>query len=237
MVMPNGGRYQGAVDDRPISRDAASADATPGPKGLRRMARPLARQRRLTTVMAGLALLITCAVGVIGLVAAVNAKVAVLAVARDVPYGTTLTEQDIATAKISDDPALSPISADDIDSIVGKVARTELAAGSLLTRDQLVDELKPAAGTQAVSLPLRADQYPAQGLRPRDSVLVVTTPQADGDPSAVEPDQIPATVVAVGSASETGDRVVDVLVGSDSGPKLAAWAATGRIGLVLEPRR
>ncbi|GAB3435039.1 hypothetical protein GCM10027569_86690 [Flindersiella endophytica] len=166
-----------------------------------------------------------------------DAKVAVLAVTRVVPYGTTLTEQDLATAKISDDPALSPILAGDINRVVGKVARTDLAAGSLLTRDQLVDELEPATGTRSVSLPLRADQYPAQGLRPRDSVLVVTTPQPDGDPSAVEPDQIPATVVAVGSASETGDRVVDVVVGSDSGPKLAGWAATGRIGLVLEPRR
>ena len=81
-----------------------------------------------------------------------------------------------------------------------------------------------------------ATRMPAGGLAPGDRVLVVDTPAAEADPSAVAPATIPATVVRVGGMDVNGVTVVDVTVATGDGPALAARAATGRIAVVVQPR-
>jgi flagella basal body P-ring formation protein FlgA len=92
-------------------------------------------------------------------------RVAVLAVARDVPVGAIVTADDLTIAHVSADPNLSPIRASEEGSIVGQVAAVDLTAGSLLTRSALNQGSSGlAAGQQLIGLPLKPGQMPARPL-------------------------------------------------------------------------
>ena len=84
----------------------------------------------------------------------------VLAVARPVPVGATITDTDLTTASVVEDANLSPISASDRSQIVGMVAQVGLVKGELLTRAQVGRGGGLTAGQQLVALPLKPGQYP-----------------------------------------------------------------------------
>ncbi|WNV75296.1 SAF domain-containing protein [Geodermatophilus sp. DSM 44513] len=159
----------------------------------------------------------------------------VIAIARDVPWGQTLTAADLVESRISADPALAPIPYSERDQVIGLIAATTLTPGSLLTRDALTGQRLPAPGQQLVGVGVSAVQLPATTLRPGDDVLLV--PVAGGRvPAAAEgaaPSVVEATVVQTGSPGTDGLRVVDVLVDAADGPDVAARAAAGLIAIVV----
>ena len=168
----------------------------------------------------------------------------VLAVARTVPVGQAITADDLAVARVAADPALQPLPVGQRDQVVGQVAAVELRPGSLLTAGEVTDVAVPGAGQQVVGVAAGSGQLPARGLRPGDRVLLVPVPgdsagaagggsEPVADGPAGEP--IPAQVVQVGPADPNGRSIVDVLVGSHVGPRVAALASTGRVALILVP--
>ena len=200
-----------------------------------RLALPRGR-RRPGLLALGIALTALGALVAVWLVSSAGHRQPVVALVRDVPYGSVITAADLGTAEVSVDPTIRTIPASQATSVVGSVAATNLAAGSLLTRGQLTTIAPPGPGEVLVAVALPASRMPAGGLQPGDRVLIVETPALDADLSATPPATIPATVVRLAPADVNGVTVVDVTVATSDGPALAALTATGRIALVVQPR-
>lgn len=166
----------------------------------------------------------------------------VLAVARDVPVGTAITDADMTTASVVKDASLSPIPSSDRSRIVGLVAHVGLVKGELLTRAQVGSGSGFTAGQQLVALPLKPGQFPVRGLAAQQKVLIVATPGQNGPASSGSPapgssaSGVSGVVVDVGAMNAaTQITVVDVKVESTDGVQVAQLASTGNVALILLP--
>lgn len=171
-----------------------------------------------------------------------TAETEVLAVARDVQVGSTITADDLTIANVTSDPNLSPIPAVQQSEVVGMVAQVPLTRGELLTRAQVGTGTGLAAGEMLVALPLKEGQFPARGVTPGQQVLIVSTPGAAGSTSGTDATggtsdrPTEATVAEVGPVNPTTQvTVVDVRVREDEGPAVAQLASTGSLALILLP--
>jgi hypothetical protein len=161
----------------------------------------------------------------------------VLAVRTTVHRGEIITRDDLMTAQIGVDPALKPLPASAADTVVGKRAAMDLAAGGLVTAEDVTSAVVPAKGMSLVGVSLPPALMPAAQLQSGDQVRIVATPGAQGDvATGTSPTSIGATVVGVRGAGDNGQIVVDVSVPYDQAAELAARAATGKIALVLDSR-
>ena len=134
-------------------------------------------------------------------------------------------------------PALKPLPASAADTVVGKRAAMDLAAGGLVTAEDVTSAVVPAKGMSLVGVSLPPALMPAAQLQSGDQVRIVATPGAQGDlATGTSPTSIGATVVGVRGAGDNGQIVVDVSVPYDQAAELAARAATGKIALVLDSR-
>ena len=79
-------------------------------------------RRRPGLIVAGVALAMVGALFAVWLVASAGQRTGVVVVARDVPYGATLTAQDLTVAEVSLDPSVQAIASDDATTLVGQVA-------------------------------------------------------------------------------------------------------------------
>jgi hypothetical protein len=197
---------------------------------------PAPRRRRRPALLAlAVTMVVLGALGSTYLATSLSQVSPVIAIAREVPRGQTLTAADLVEARISTDPALEPIPYGDRDQVIGLVAATTLAPGSLLIHDALTDQRLPAPGQQLVGVGVSAVQLPTTALRPGDDVLLV--PVATGSASAPTEGRVPravtATVVRTGPPGTDGLRVVDVLVDATDGPDVAARAAAGLVAIVV----
>ena len=175
-----------------------------------------------------------------------TARTEVLAVARDVQVGSTITAEDLTVANVTSDPNLSPIPASQRSQIVGMVAQVPLTRGELLTGAQVGPDSGFTAGEMLVALPLKEGQFPVGGLNPSQQVLIVATPGSagstggSGTPSADSDgprgQQIDATVAEVGPLNQaTQVAVIDVRVSANDGVRVAELASTGNLALILLP--
>lgn len=205
-------------------------------------AAPLRPRRRPVFIALGVALAAAGGVLTATIVARSGDRVAVLALERPVPVGATITAGDLTVAHVAADPALSPVRAGDESSVVGRVAAVGLPAGSLLTRSDISASGVPAAGQQLVGVAVKPGQLPARALAAGSRVLIVETPggftgsdsgstQASG--ALVSP--VPASVVDVSAPETDGTVVIDLLVGSALGPRVAGIASTGHVALIEQP--
>lgn len=199
---------------------------------------PLRARRRPAYVAFGIALAAAGGVMTATIVSRAGDRVAVLAVAQNVPVGTTITASDLTVAHVAADSAVAPIRARDESTVVGQVAAVGMPAGSLLVRSDLAATAIPATGQQLVGVAVKPGQLPARPLAAGDKVLVAETPgdftgstgSADGTVRT-----IPATVVDVSAPESDGTVVVDLLVASAQGPQVAAIASTGHVALLQQP--
>lgn len=197
---------------------------------------PLAHRRRKPALLAvALACIASGALATGWLVGRAGDRVAVLVLAREVPYGAAISALDLAVADVSLDPTVATVPAGDVAMVVGQVARVPMLAGTLLAPESLRANAPPGPGQVLVALALPATRMPAVGLVAGDEVRVVNTPGQDAESPAEAPATLPATVVRLGAIDLDGVTVIDVAVRSVDGPVLAAWSATGRIAVLLEP--
>jgi hypothetical protein len=183
------------------------------------------------------ALIAAGGLGGAALYTATGQRVAVLALARDVPSGATISAADLTEARIDLDPALTPLSAS--SRVVGMRATTDLLKGSLLTARDVTSNPLVQNGEQVVGVAAKSGQLPATALHPGWTVLLVTTPSAGSGTTttsgkgAPAPTSYAATVVDVGAADSTGQRVVDIAVPSGQGPAIADLVASGKFAVVI----
>ena len=160
----------------------------------------------------------------------------VLAMRVAVERGAVIGPEDVMTVQVSTDPALRPVPASEASTAVGQRAATDIAAGTLVTLEQVSDAVLPAAGMSIVGVGLPASQMPGEPLLVGDRVRVVATPGQSGEVTAGEQVTIAATVVGVRVNNENGQNVVSVQVPEQDAAELAARAATGNVALVLDSR-
>ncbi|MFB7122833.1 hypothetical protein DR950_38890 [Kitasatospora xanthocidica] len=189
-----------------------------------------ARRRRPAVLAMAVALIAAGGLGGAVLYNSTGQRVAVLALARDVPWGQVITEDDLVVARIAGDPALHPLAAQDRTKAVGMRAATDLKRGAMLTGADLAQGLSVQPGQIVVGVSAKRSQLPASRLQPGVQLVVVFTPDNG------RADSLPATVITVGRVDTDGSQVIDVAVGTADGPRLAQWVASGRIQVLLAPR-
>lgn len=188
--------------------------------------RGLPGRRRPWLIALGLMMAAIGALVTIWMVGAAGQRQEVLALRNDVPYGRSLTAQDVVVVRVSMDPGVRSIPASDARSVIGMVAAADLKHGGLLTPDQIEPQGDPRPGWVLVPLALQNSRLPAGGLRAGDRILVV-------DPESPSTVQTEATVVRIGPEDLNGVTVLDVTTPAQNGPSLTAAAAQGRVAVVL----
>lgn len=200
--------------------------APDGPRKLRR--RPL-----MALVSAGLVLL--GAVLGVGVWMMSTTSVEVVTARTAIDRGQLISSDDLAVTRAAVDPSVQVVPASQLDSIVGKHAASDVAAGTLLSPTQVTDTLAPGTGDSVVGVALAPGQLPAEPLRPGDRVRLVQTPAVQGNlPKTLV--TLDAQVQSVTPAADGQTMVVDLLVPSSRAAEIAARAATGRVALVLDSR-
>jgi hypothetical protein len=204
------------------------------------------RGRRWWLVSVGGLLVVACAVAFAVSVAKLGDRVSVLAVARPVPAGDTISAADLRRVSAADPARLGLVRAADEDQVVGHTAAQPLVPGVLLTLALVGDAEFPPAGEMVASLSLKPGQVPSS-LAGGAHVAVFVQPQSSGGTStsgssvsgsgAGSVSRFSAVVVSVESGSDAqGAVVVTVLVPDDAGPVLAAAPADGVVLMQTSPK-
>lgn len=199
-----------------------------------------ARQRKLSWVALGLAVVL--AGGLFGAVALARVadRTPVLALATSIERGEILTEAHLRVVDVATDEQLPLIPAGDRDRLVGMTATGPMPAGALVTQGQFANGPQVAEGASVVGLALQPGEYPIEALRPGDRVEVIRTPDPTGARSESGTGAAVLTgdaeVFAVSPLSEiSSGLMVSLTVPADTGPAIASAAAEGRVRLVLVP--
>lgn len=158
----------------------------------------------------------------------------VLAVRETIERGQTIERDDLMTVKITIDPALRPLLASEVDSVVGQRAALDIAAGGVVTAEQLTDAAIPPKGESVVGISLSSAMLPVNQVRVGDKVRVVATAGEQGEVTTSIPEAIEAIVVRVTVDEMTGNSLVNVSVPHENAPYVATLAASGKAALVLD---
>lgn len=204
---------------------------------------PAARQTRpMLGVVAVLLILVGGATGAY-LYLQAGSRTEVIAVARLVPPGHRITQDDLRGVRLSPDTALAVIPVSRADQVVGKVAATTLLPGTLVSPQALAPTVTPAAGEAIVGLDLAGAQLPlpADQLAPGAQVQLVRTPPREGSEPAPGPDEQDSDTILVERASvygvepaASGDSVhVAVVVERALAPAVLRLAAAGQVGVAV----
>jgi Flp pilus assembly protein CpaB len=143
--------------------------------------RSTARLRRIDLrVVIGLALLLAGVLGTVAVVQRAGQQVPVLVVAREVPAGQVVGDQDVRVAELGLAPGVATLGVGDRGRVVGRVASVPLVPGQVLPPAAMVDG-GPALGPGRVAMSMAvAPEYAAAGLvRAGDRVAVVASGNPD----------------------------------------------------------
>jgi hypothetical protein len=221
--------------DRPVDRHQGNSQVPAAQKD-RRVAQPPKLRRRPVLVAASIAAV--CLGGLLGAFAwtATSDTRSVVAVRSAVERGAVIGREDLMAVQVGLDPALTPISAAQVETLVGQRAAVDMAAGTLVTQEQISATVLPPRGFSVVGVALPASLLPGEPLVTGDRIRVVATPGAGGEVVAAATVTIPATVVGLHPDPDTGATVVSVQVPQAQAAELAARAATGNVAIVLDSR-
>jgi flagella basal body P-ring formation protein FlgA len=200
---------------------------------------PPRSRRRWGVVVVMAALVCLGALGNVWLVQSSSSQQQVVSTRTTIVRGALISRADLATVQVGVDASLHPIPASQLDSLVGKRAALDIAAGSLLTSDQVADQVVPAAGLSLVGVAAPATLMPGTPLQAGDKVRVVATPGQQGEVPVGQQRFISATVVSSAEGTDTGQgaqTVITVQVPAGDASELAALAATGKVAIVLDSR-
>jgi hypothetical protein len=181
-------------------------------------------------------------------------RVAVLALQHDVQQGHAINRGDLAVVRIAFSGGIDPITAVDVNQVVGRKAAVSLRGGTLLSASELVSHLGPGQGKAVVGVATKTGQLPAGGVAVGDTVDVILTgspatltggapnaPAAASSSADTGPLEVGgvlasnATVTGVnGPTSSSPDTIViSVLIPTSMAPLVASASAAGQAALVL----
>lgn len=190
-------------------------------------------------IVAGVVLVVGCALA-FGLASLrLSGDDAVLAVAQPVPAGQVLTASELRVVRVSPAAGLQPVLAGAESTVLGRPAAVTLVPGTLLTSADLGSPPAGAGAADVVALALKAGAFPPS-LGPGDSVAVVpvaTSASAAGAPLTGNLPPIAAVVVGVQAAPQgsSADEVVTLSLDAADAITAARLGAAGQAVLVQLP--
>jgi Flp pilus assembly protein CpaB len=204
------------------------------------MPQPAPRLRRIDLrVVLGLALLLAGVLRTVAMVQRAGERVPVLVMARDVPAGQVLGDQDVRVADLGLTPGVATLGVADRARVVGRVASALLGAGQVLSPAAVTDGPALGPGQVAMSLAVAPEHAAAGMLRAGDQVAVIASGKPDQPDARAEVVLSPVPVLSVLTPEQEGggeDRLlVSLAVALDQAPLLAR-AAQGSLHLVLLAR-
>ena len=195
------------------------------------------RKRRMPEMAGGLLLVVVCALGALWWQTSSTERQPVLALRNPIERGDLVQLDDLQIVSIDTDQAIAVLADTEAAQVVGRVARTDLAAGTLVTPDQFSSSSTLGVDDGVVGLALDPGQFPSLSLAPGDAVSVVLTP-SPSDPRAFDEQQTAnvlvdrATVVEVSQLGVQGGLFVSLQVDEANAGRIATAAATNRVRLI-----
>lgn len=123
-----------------------------GRNGTSRPASSIARRRQMPLVLAGVLLVIGCALAFAITSIHLAGGSQVLEVTHAVPAGSALTSSDLGVVRVTVAPGLAPINASVETGVLGRPAAVTLVPGTLLTAGDLGNPPSVSAGFDEVAL-------------------------------------------------------------------------------------
>lgn len=226
----------GAKSRRPVLR-GRKAQLTSPPSGAVGVVSPPPRLRRRPVLVAvSVASICLGALLAVWAYTSTSTAVEVVGVRSSIERGEVIQRQDLVAVTVGVDPALRPVAASQLESLVGQRAAADLPAGGLVTRDAVAATVFPGRNMSVVGVALPASLMPGEPLHSGDRVRVVATPGQQGDVTSASPRFLAATVVGVYPDADNAQTVVSVQVPFGLAAELAARSATGKVALVLDSR-
>ncbi len=201
---------------------------------------PPGRRARLPELVVGAALMVGFALAAVLWHMSTTEKDPALALAVPVARGEVVEAVDLRVVYVASDEPIARLGEADAGEIVGRVALSDLPAGTLLTRGSVASRLSVGPGEGLVGLALDPGQVPATRLLPGDLVNVIAGPTegatspVDGRATAVLASR--ATVYAVEDLRTEGRKFVSVKLLESDANRVAAAAERGPVRLVLVGR-
>lgn len=200
------------------------------------------RRSRFPELAVGLLLIVGGALG--ALIWQINATstTPVLAMANRVEQGEVVELDDLQLVEIRSADQLNVLGAAGTANVVGRVARTDLSPGTLVTPEHVTDGSVIALGDGVVGLALSNGQVPSLRLRPGEIVDVVLTPPSSSDDPFVDVSSalsgvdekilVERAVVEEFVPLENGGLFVALSMGEDEAALTARAGSLDRVRLV-----
>ena len=157
----------------------------------------------------------------------------VLVMADGVARFATIERSDLRVVRVSGDAQVQSVAATRMDEVVGRVAATDLSAGSLLAEGQLLDsgERLVKADEAVIGVLVGPGDAPVTTVERGADVSLVVRPPAG---AVGEVSEVAGWVAGVsGTVSSNGDRPIDVVVPRRNAAAVSAAAAERRVTLVV----
>lgn len=193
---------------------------------------PSGRRRSVPYAVLGAALAVVFAIGFAATSLNFGGKTSYLRLMHSVQAGQVIQASDLASVQVSSDNGLGLIPASSSGSVVGQSATLPLAAGTLLTKNEIGPASFPSAGQTVIAVAVKPGQYPAE-LTPGSHVLVATAPVSGGGAQAVPLLAAPsAVVVSITAGTDSATGSVSLLADTGSASAISAIPAA-QVELVL----
>lgn len=154
---------------------------------------------------------------------------AVLIVQRTVFRDQVITANDLGVTSAVPAPGVAMVAAERLAEVIGRTARTDLAAGTLLHPEGFGEPLV-GGGQVLMGLRLPAGRLPSAALPPGTAVLLVPV-TADTGPAPDGP-SITARIATLASELPDGATLLDVTVGQAEAERVARLAAANQLSLL-----
>ncbi len=210
-----------------------------------RLEPPPGRRARVPELVVGAALMVGFALAAVLWHMSATDKEPALALAAPISRGEAIEAADLRVVYVASDGPIARLGEREAQELVGRVAVSDLPAGTLVTSGILAPRLTLAPGEGLVGLALDPGQVPSSELAVGDLVNVIAGPgeggalqggalQAEDRPTAVLASG--ATVYATEDLRAEGRRFVSVKLPEADANRVAAAAERGPVRLVLVGR-
>jgi SAF domain len=156
------------------------------------------RHRNPAWLLAGVLLVVLCALGGVLLFSSADERTEVLVAVRDLEAGQPISRGDLRIERLAVDGDIGSLSPADADAIVGLLPVGRIPAGTLLARGMLADEVPLAAGEMVFGAALDPGEAPLSGVQVGVPVELLDVPKAN--PNATEK-SAPAEATVIGSGT------------------------------------
>jgi hypothetical protein len=211
--------------------------AAPSPAPMR-VEPPPGNRARVPELVVGLALMVGFALAAVLWHMSATSKESALALAGPVSRGHVIEAADLRVVYLASDDPIAHLARTESATVIGRVALTDLPAGTLLTSASVAPRVTVGANEGVVGLALEAGQVPATALLPGDVVNVIAGPAEGAGATQTVGGQTPvlatrAAVYAVGDLGTQGRKFVSIKLPEGDANRVAAAAERGPVRLVL----